>query len=115
MIRYPGCACDIPSVNYQVGITFLSFTRWSDLVQFTWARNPNWSHFYSYSEEIWQYLRDIVDRFDLQKNMKLNHEITGAYWDEGKGVWEVHVKNLISGATFIDTAEILINGSGLLK
>lgn len=25
--RYPGCACDIPSVCYQ----------------FTWARNPNWS------------------------------------------------------------------------
>jgi hypothetical protein len=47
--------------------------------------------------------------------MKLNHQITGAYWDENQGFWEVHVKDLISGTTFIDTAEIFINGSGLLK
>ena len=85
------------------------------LVQFTWARNPNWSHFYSYAEEIWQYLRDIVDRFDLQKYMKLNHEVTAANWDDEKGVWEVQVKDLSTGSTFIDTGEILINGSGLLK
>jgi len=56
-----------------------------------------------------------VDRFDLQKYMTLNHEVTGAYWDNEKGVWEVHVKNLLNGTTFVDTAEILINGSGLLK
>lgn len=47
--------------------------------------------------------------------MTLSHEVTGAYWDEGKGVWEVHVKNLKDETTFVDTAEILINGSGLLK
>jgi cation diffusion facilitator CzcD-associated flavoprotein CzcO len=47
--------------------------------------------------------------------MTLNHEVTGAYWDETKGVWEVHLKNLLNGTTFVDTAEVLINGTGLLK
>ncbi|KAH8692574.1 hypothetical protein BGW36DRAFT_399412 [Talaromyces proteolyticus] len=97
--RYPGCACDIPSVNYQ----------------FTWARKPDWSHFYSYSEEIWQYFKDVVDTFDLMKFFKLRHQVVGAYWDDGKGVWDVHVKDLSSGQIFIDSAEIFINGGGILN
>lgn len=47
--------------------------------------------------------------------MKLRHEIQRAEWDEGKGVWEVHVKDLASGETFVDTADVFINGSGVLK
>ena len=41
--RYPGCACDIPSVNYQ----------------FSW-KIKLWSHYYSYSPEIWEYLKSRV-------------------------------------------------------
>jgi cation diffusion facilitator CzcD-associated flavoprotein CzcO len=58
---------------------------------------------------------DIVERFDLRKYIKLRHEVTGAYWNDEKGLWEVHVKDLVSGHTFVDEGEILINGSGLLK
>ncbi|KAL6248698.1 hypothetical protein RBB50_004953 [Rhinocladiella similis] len=97
--RYPGCACDIPSVNYQ----------------FTWARKPDWSHFYSYSEEIWQYFADIVERFQLRKHMKLNHEIIDANWDEDSATWSVQVQNLITNEVFVDQAEILINGGGVLN
>ncbi|CAH0020174.1 unnamed protein product [Clonostachys rhizophaga] len=97
--RYPGCACDIPSVNYQ----------------FAWARNPSWTHFYSYAKEIWQYLRDVVDQYGLEKAMKLNHEVTRAVWDEDSGVWKVSVKNLLTGEEFVDSAEILVNGSGVLN
>ncbi|OQV05521.1 hypothetical protein CLAIMM_10248 [Cladophialophora immunda] len=97
--RYPGCACDIPSVNYQ----------------FTWARKPDWSHFYSYSEEIWAYFRDLVDRFQLRKYMRLNHEVVGASWDEDQGTWKVRVKNLKTNEVIVDQAEILINGGGVLN
>lgn len=47
--------------------------------------------------------------------MVLNHQIMGAYWHDDRGVWEVEVKNLITGETFIDTAEVVINGGGVLK
>jgi cation diffusion facilitator CzcD-associated flavoprotein CzcO len=83
--------------------------------QYTWARNPNWSHFYSSAPEIWQYLRDVVDRFGLMKYFKLSHEIVGAYWDNDRGVWDIHVRDLVSGETFVDSAEVFINGAGLLK
>lgn len=47
--------------------------------------------------------------------MKLNHEVTRAVWDEDSGVWTVYVKNLLTGEKFVDSAEILVNGSGVLK
>lgn len=56
-----------------------------------------------------------MDEYDLKKYMKLNHEVVGASWDDEKGVWEVSVRDVLSGRTFVDTAEILINGSGVLK
>lgn len=47
--------------------------------------------------------------------MKLNHEVVGANWDDEQGVWHVEVKDLVRGVTFLDTAEVLINGMGVLK
>ncbi|TAQ87444.1 hypothetical protein B7494_g4224 [Chlorociboria aeruginascens] len=113
--RYPGCACDIPSVNYQVHTMTFLIKAEADILQFTWARNPNWSHFYSSAEEIWQYFRDVVDKFGLMKYIKLSHEVVGAYWDNDKGVWDVKIKNIITGVTFTDTAEVFINGGGFLN
>lgn len=62
-----------------------------------------------------QYFVDIVDRFDLRRYMKLRHEVIGADWDDDKGVWNVKIKDSVTGSVFIDTAEILINGAGILK
>ena len=49
------------------------------------------------------------------KYIKLKHEIIAASWDDKNGVWEVTVKDLKTGVTFVDTAEVLINNSGVLK
>jgi cation diffusion facilitator CzcD-associated flavoprotein CzcO len=57
----------------------------------------------------------VVDQHDLGRYMQLNHLVTGAYWDDDAGMWDVHITDLIGGTKFIDHAEILINGSGLLK
>ena len=56
-----------------------------------------------------------MDEYDLEKSMKLSHEVTQASWDDTKGVWNVSVKNLLTGEAFVDTAEILVNSSGTLK
>lgn len=47
--------------------------------------------------------------------MKLNHEIIDANWDEDSSTWSVQVQNLITNEVFVDQAEILINGGGVLK
>lgn len=97
-VRYPGCACDIPSASYQ----------------FTWERNPNWSQYYSESPEIWRYFKDVVDKHGLIKYVKLEHKIVGAYWKPEDGVWEVRVQRP-DGTEFVDTCNVLVNGGGVLK
>lgn len=47
--------------------------------------------------------------------MKLNHEVIAADWDEEEGMWHVTVKDLLTGAEFVDKAHVFINGGGVLK
>ncbi|PVH75074.1 FAD/NAD(P)-binding domain-containing protein [Cadophora sp. DSE1049] len=97
--RYPGCACDIPSHNYQ----------------FTWEPNPEWNHFYSPASEILQYFRQLAQKYELYKYIKLSHKIVGATWDEDGGIWNLEVEDLSSGNIIRDWCHFLINGSGVLN
>lgn len=97
--RYPGCACDIPSVNYQ----------------FSWAIKI-WTHYYSYSPEIWAYLKDIFDKNDfIRKYIKLQHKIERAEWDNEKGVWKLTVRDLLQDKVLTDEAHFFINAGGVLN
>lgn len=97
--RYPGCACDIPSVNYQ----------------FSW-KIKLWTHYYSYSPEIWQYLKGIYDENDfINKHIKLQHQMEEARWNTEEGVWKFKVKDMQTGKTFDDEAEFFINAGGVLN
>ncbi|OQO06048.1 hypothetical protein B0A48_08636 [Cryoendolithus antarcticus] len=97
--RYPGCACDIPSVNYQ----------------FSWAIK-NWSHFYSFSGEILEYLQSIYNKNDfVNKYVKVKHQIEHAQWDEERGVWKFKVRDLATHAVIDDQAEFFINAGGVLN
>ncbi|KAK5123775.1 hypothetical protein LTR85_002411 [Meristemomyces frigidus] len=97
--RYPGCACDIPSVNYQ----------------FSW-KIKLWTHFYSYSPEIWQYLKGIADENDfIDKYIKLRHQVEHAAWNSEEGVWKFKIKDLRTGDVFDDEAEFFINAGGVLN
>lgn len=51
----------------------------------------------------------------MKKYFVFNHIVTGAYWDEDRGVWDVKIKNMLTGAEFMDSGEIFINNCGLLK
>lgn len=97
--RYPGCACDIPSVNYQ----------------FTW-KTKLWSHYYSYSPEIWRYLKDIEEENDfINKYIKLKHQIESVEWDDEAGLWRLKIRNLETKEIFDDAAEFFINAGGVLN
>jgi cation diffusion facilitator CzcD-associated flavoprotein CzcO len=65
--------------------------------------------------EIWEYFKNIAVEYDLLKYVKLRHEIIGAFWNEEEGLWHVQVRRIETGEEFEDTAEILINGGGILK
>src|SRR5919198_194432 len=74
---YPGCACDVPSHLYS----------------FSFALNPDWSQTYSTQPEIRDYLRGVVERFDLRRNIRLGHEVRQATWNEEAGVWELETSH----------------------
>lgn len=95
--RYPGCACDVPSHAYQ----------------FSFHPNPDWSHFYSGSEEIYKYMNDVVDTYGLRDQFKTSHEVVEAHWDDEKSEWVVKVKG--PDGEFEDRCDFLVNGSGILK
>lgn len=97
--RYPGCACDIPSVSYQ----------------YTWQRKPDWSHYYSGSKEIWEYLKDVSTSNDLERHVRFRHKIIGAEWLEDAGQWKVSIMRLEDETVFEDYAEFFLNGGGHLN
>lgn len=71
--RYPGAACDIPSLLYS----------------FSFVSNPGWSRAYPSAAEICAHIEDMVDRFDLRRHIRFGTEVTALAFDEGTGVWTV--------------------------
>jgi cation diffusion facilitator CzcD-associated flavoprotein CzcO len=90
---YPGCACDVPSHLYS----------------FSFAPNPNWSHFYSPQAEIWAYLRRCMDRYHIAPHVRWNSEVQAARWDDATQRWHI---TTTQGAL---TADFLILGQGPLS
>lgn len=93
--RYPGCACDIPAHTYT----------------FPFEPNPEWSGYYSYSNEIQNYMLGFSHKYDLDRFVVLNTEVTSASWDD-QGFWNVELRRS-DGSVFSDTCDVLVNGSGI--
>ncbi|BEJ12738.1 hypothetical protein CspHIS471_0211980 [Cutaneotrichosporon sp. HIS471] len=96
--RYMGAACDIPAHTYQ----------------FSFANNPGWSKFYAGQEEIREYLLRVTDHYGIRPMVQFRHEVTEAKFRED-GQWTVTVKNLATGETFVDTADLVLYATGLLS
>ncbi|GAB1217436.1 hypothetical protein ATERTT37_006675 [Aspergillus terreus] len=95
--KYPGVACDIPAHVYT----------------FPFEPNPNWSSFYAEGAEIWQYIKHTAIKYGLEERVQLESKVTESVWDESVGRWKVKIEK--GGEVFTDEAEVLINGSGILK
>jgi cation diffusion facilitator CzcD-associated flavoprotein CzcO len=87
---YPGCACDIPSVLYS----------WST------EQNPRWSQAFAGQQEIWDYMREVVEKHDLERYIRYRTEVRSMRWDAEQNLWEAET----SQGTF--TAEIAIAAVG---
>ncbi len=98
--RYPGCACDIPSVCYQ----------------FSWQRKPDWSQYYAGSREIWGYFKHVAASNDLERFVKFKHQIVGAEWLESISKWRITiVRDNDPTTAFDDYADFFLNGGGHLN
>ncbi|EGV66297.1 FAD-dependent monooxygenase [Yamadazyma tenuis] len=93
---YPGCASDIPALWY-------SYT--SELVS-------NWSELRPPQYEMLEYIRRVVDRYQLNSKARLKSQIQQATFNEKTNHWEIEGFNLATGERFKHTAQIICNCSG---
>lgn len=94
--NYPGVQCDVPSHIYA----------------FPFDPNPNWSRFYSSGEEIEQYIKSTVEKWNLDRDIQLNTKVTGAAWDEDTGKWNLTIEH--NGERREDHCDVLISAQGVL-
>jgi cyclohexanone monooxygenase len=75
--RYPGCRCDVPSIEYS-----FSFSK---EVEQEW----NWSEAMASQPEIERYLNFVADRLDLRKDIRFNQYVESAQYNDETGTWQV--------------------------
>ncbi len=73
--RYPGCRCDVESMQYSYSF--------SEELQQEW----DWSERYSPQPEILAYANHVADRFDLRRDIQFNTRIETATFDEASATW----------------------------
>ncbi|KJA16156.1 hypothetical protein HYPSUDRAFT_322622 [Hypholoma sublateritium FD-334 SS-4] len=96
---YPGCACDVPAHIYT----------------YSFEPNPNWSSVYSGSREIRDYFLSFANKYGLDKYIKLQHQVSGAVWNDKTGQWDVDITNLENGSVIHDSCAIFISAVGVLN
>ncbi len=75
--RYPGCRCDIESLEY-------SYSFSPDLEQ-EW----HWPERYGTQPQILEYIEHVADRFDLRKDVTLNTRVLSAGFDSTANRWTI--------------------------
>ncbi len=91
---YPGCQCDVPVALYQ----------------FSFAQSVNWSRLFPSAHEIQAYAEEIVDRYDIRSQLRLNTTVSSAEWNEAHKYWLLRTDK---GEEI--TAEVLIGALGQLN
>lgn len=80
---------------------------------FPFEPNPSWSKFYAGGPEIKQYIVNTAEKYELKENAVFNTELVKLHWDENQGQWKLELDQ--NGTLIYDDADVLINGSGILK
>lgn len=97
--RYPGAACDIPSVLYS----------------FSFVPNPHWTRRYPGQTEIEAYLNRCVDAHGLRPKLRLGTRVTGMRWDDGRARWQVEAEHTASGERTVFDARVVVAATGGLS
>jgi cation diffusion facilitator CzcD-associated flavoprotein CzcO len=93
---YPGVRCDIPANVYQS----------------TFSPNSQWSEEYAQGAEIRDYWQSVARKYDVYKNIRLRHSVSGANWNPTEAKWEVKVQKLECGETYAENFDTVITAIG---
>ncbi|KAG7091914.1 hypothetical protein E1B28_008309 [Marasmius oreades] len=73
---YPGCSSDLPVHFYSLS---------TDL-------NPNWGHSHGSQRELLEYLRNLVDKYDLKPHIVFNTQVVSAVWNQKDSTYTITTK-----------------------
>ncbi len=91
--RYPGSACDLPSMAYC----------------FSFEQKTDWSRKWSPQAEILDYMDHCAEKYGLFPHIRFGTEVAGARFGADSGVWRI-----VTGSGDEIEAEILVSGVGQL-
>lgn len=63
----------------------------SHCFQYTFANNPDWSHFFAPGAEIGDYFRIVAEKYNVKKYVKFGHVFKSAKWLEDEAQWEITI------------------------
>jgi cation diffusion facilitator CzcD-associated flavoprotein CzcO len=92
--HYPGCACDVQSHLYS----------------FSFEPNPNWSRQFAPQPEIWAYLRQCANKYNILPHIRYNANVVNAKFDEASSTWVV---TSADGRVF--KGQVMVWGGGALS
>jgi len=75
--RYPGCRCDVESMEYSYSF--------SNELQQEW----HWPERYGTQPEILRYINHVADRFDLRRDVEFNTRVKEAVFNSKTNTWTV--------------------------
>ena len=93
--HYPGAGVDTPNQFYS----------------YSFNPNPDWSRHFSLQNEIWKYIDDTVDKFDLRQHIRFGVEVNGANFDEVGARWRVSCRTSNGEAETLE-CNVLITAAG---
>lgn len=73
--RYPGCRCDVESLEY-------SFS-FSEELQQEW----HWEDRFSTQQQILEYMNHVAQRFELLPHISFNTRVKSAHFDSQRSIW----------------------------
>ena len=96
---YPGARVDIPAHIYC----------------YTFEPSDDWTQFYPKQHELKHYFDRCVEKYQLQKNIRYQCEVTTCEWDKSLQQWSLTVKDTASGASETLQAHSVISAVGQLN
>lgn len=96
--RYPGCRCDVESLQYSYSFSTELEREW------------RWTERYATQPEILAYARHVAQRLDLRRDIRFDTRVTEARYDEQRNLWVVHTDR---GGTI--TGRFLVTAVGCLS
>ena len=95
---YPDCGVDTPNHFYS----------------YSFARNADWTGYFSKRDELYQYFERCADDFELRSYIQLSTEVTAMRFDADAAMWEVDSRDA-SGQITTRRAHLVISAVGQLN